>query len=84
MWNMYAKYTLCSIFLIITQWLEQQTIFHKLGVQFSTILANINNFFFSLARFFATYFVPNIGHRYNFELYVNNIVKDTYCWFYLI
>jgi hypothetical protein len=61
--------------------------FNKLGVRFSTILANINNFFFSLARFFVTYFVPNIGHRYNitflFKLYMNNIVKGTYFWFYL-
>jgi hypothetical protein len=63
-----------------TQWLGwRYTVLHKLGVQFSRILTNIINFFFSIfsARPLVNYFVPSISCRYGTE--DSKSAKGPYC-----
>jgi hypothetical protein len=74
----------CKVHLVLcicnnTQWLGwQYTVFHKLGVQFSTILTNIINFFsiFS-ATPLVNYFVLSISCRYGTE--DSKSAKGPYC-----
>jgi hypothetical protein len=74
----------CKVHLLLcicnnTQWSGwQYIVFHKLGVQFSTNLTNIINFFsiFS-ARPFVSYFVPSISCSYGTE--DSKSAKGPYC-----
>jgi hypothetical protein len=61
--NICIKYTFC---VIIPNFWDGKIVFHKLGIQFSTISTNINNNFpVYSTRPFVNYFVPNISSTHD-------------------
>jgi hypothetical protein len=68
--NNHPKYTFCCVFVIKPNGVGEYTNFHKLGVPFSTISANINkNFPFFWLNLLQVIFVPNISHGYVIQNY---------------